>query len=234
MKKTCIFVIALLLIFSTKIVHADTTYPDGCNADTEYSSTTGYPCAIPDCSPGDLFSGVTGRPCGNFIPGCYSTNGYSVLTGTKCDSINSNQSIMENNETTQDIDTGSATPDSLGTIEIVYPVTRANLNIPHLARATPLDETNYVIIGAIYRNAEGVNDRSATMTITTDDGTQDKTLVGTGIFDPTLDYPNGAYYYGYQYDFTTVGNHVITFACNGVSQSITLTVNEEDTRPDTQ
>lgn len=87
MKKYILGAFLLLALFVHPTVHADTAYPDGCTATTAYSSTTGHPCTLPDCAPGDAYSALTGLPCGEtqYLPGCYSTDGFSVTTGTKCD-----------------------------------------------------------------------------------------------------------------------------------------------------
>lgn len=97
MKKLLTIGIFILLIFSVHTVHAD-TLPSGCLAGDNFSSTTGYPCTLPDCNPGDLFSGIDGHRCSTtaYLPGCYSINGYSVTTGHKCDGSDTTQPITNN------------------------------------------------------------------------------------------------------------------------------------------
>jgi hypothetical protein len=74
--------VVLLLLFSIHTAHAS-----NCAVGDAFSSTTGLPCTVRDCAPGDLFSAQTGKPCtaSVYLPGCFSTVGYSVTTGTKCD-----------------------------------------------------------------------------------------------------------------------------------------------------
>lgn len=80
--------------------------------------------------------------------------------------------------------------------------------------------TNYVaILGAIVTDASGNVDKTATMTVTTDDEAQNTTIVGTGNFWGA---PHNVYYYPYTYLFRTAGEHQITFTANGVSASVTL------------
>lgn len=100
-----LFFLLLGLATAPAFAHA-ADYPDGCTATTAYSATTGHPCTLPDCAPGDLFSGVTGKPCGGtgFLPGCWSLIGYSVTTGTKCDTPA--QSVAP---TVAPVNTGTAT-----------------------------------------------------------------------------------------------------------------------------
>lgn len=84
MKKITYIALFLVLVLSIQHAHA-ATYPDGCTATTAYSSTTGIPCTVQTCAPGDLFNSQTGQPCGNYLPGCNATSLYSVTTGRKCD-----------------------------------------------------------------------------------------------------------------------------------------------------
>lgn len=114
MKKLALLGVFLLVVLSIHTSYAD-TLPDGCTATTKYSSTTGHPCTLPDCAPGDLFSGLTGKPCSVFLPGCYSTQGFSVTTGHKCDGSSPAQTIINNpvptgNTSTQTMQNNSSTP----------------------------------------------------------------------------------------------------------------------------
>jgi hypothetical protein len=97
MKKYILGATLLLALFIHPVAHAD-TYPDGCTATTAYSVTTGHPCTLPDCAPGDAYSALTGHPCSGTVnlPGCYSAEGFSVTTGTKCDGSIPAPSITNN------------------------------------------------------------------------------------------------------------------------------------------
>lgn len=118
MKKLAITGAFLLLALSLQTAHA-TSLPEGCEAGYNYSATTGHPCALPDCNPGDLFSAVDGHRCGGtaYLPGCFSASGYSVTTGNKCDgstinsapiTTNPTNTVKTNNNT--DTNTGASTP----------------------------------------------------------------------------------------------------------------------------
>lgn len=119
MKKTIILALFLVFMISVPGAHAD-TLPAGCNVGDNFSATTGHRCIVPlrDCAVGDLFSAKTGAPCTatNYLPGCYSLNGYSITTGQKCDgaivnvstpiinpvpSIGTNQQLSTSMENTQ-------------------------------------------------------------------------------------------------------------------------------------
>lgn len=97
MKKIYPIGVILFLIISVHTAQAN-TMPSGCRVGDNFSSTTGQPCTVHDCGLGDVFSAQTGKPCTSlaYLPGCFSTNGYSITTGTKCDSsvkpITTNQS----------------------------------------------------------------------------------------------------------------------------------------------
>lgn len=95
MKRHILGAVLLLALLVHPAAHADSTYPDGCTATTAYSSTTGHPCTLPDCNPGDAYSALTGLPCSGapYLPGCYSAEGFSVTTGAKCDGSSPAQTI---------------------------------------------------------------------------------------------------------------------------------------------
>lgn len=96
MKKTAIAGAFLLLALSLTSAHA-ASLPEGCRAGDSFSATTGHSCTEPQtaCAPGDLYSSETGLPCSSaFLPGCGSTAGYSVLTGTKCDGSTVSQELI--------------------------------------------------------------------------------------------------------------------------------------------
>lgn len=87
MKKLYILGVFLLLALSVHSVQAS-SYPDGCDATTKYSATTGHICVMsPTCQPGDLYNSQTGQPCETspYFLGCASLDGYSTVTGIKCD-----------------------------------------------------------------------------------------------------------------------------------------------------
>lgn len=80
-----------------------------------------------------------------------------------------------------------------------------------------INRDNTVFLGATLYNDDGSMNRSAQMTVTTDDATQDKTLFGTGNI-----LPGGNPYYPFVYTFKSSGPHTINFTANGQTQSITL------------
>lgn len=119
MKKLAIIGAFLLLALPFTMAHAD-NLPEGCRAGDNYSATTGHPCTLPDCAPGDLFSAVDGHRCGGvaYLPGCFSTAGYSTTTGNKCDGstavtapITTNPTNTVNTQpTTSNTNTDTTTP----------------------------------------------------------------------------------------------------------------------------
>lgn len=111
MKKTLFYISFILVLLLPVFVHADMiTYPDGCTVTTKFSSTTGQPCQKSACSPGDVFSSETGQRCSDInisLPqGCITLEGYSPLTGTKCDgTILRVQTVQQANNALPDIST---------------------------------------------------------------------------------------------------------------------------------
>lgn len=133
---------------------------------------------------------------------------------------------MENNDTIQNTESvGTEEAQStLANIELKYFSEFANLNTEHLARTTALDGKNFIIIDAMLTDSNGNNDNTSPMTVTATDESQNTVIDGTG------SNINGKYYYEYRYFFKTTGDHTITFAADGVTQSVTISVNSEDTR----
>lgn len=126
------------------------------------------------------------------------------------------------------------TPMTNARIEIVSPIGTKGLGRSYLARADIKDEFNYVSIGAIIYNDDGSINRTDEMVITATDATQNKTLEGTGDLWANR-YVNGekqpAYYYTFDYQFKTTGDHTITFTAGALTQSVTINVPADDTRP---
>lgn len=113
------------------------------------------------------------------------------------------------------------------------PVT--GIEVGYRASAEVIDESNYVYIGAILRDASNNNIKTATVTVTATDASQNKTIVGTGTLgyiyvgettattDPVK---TPVYYYPFTYNFKTAGQHTITFSADGADDaSVNLTVN---------
>lgn len=125
----------------------------------------------------------------------------------------------------------TAAPASQARIEIVNPIGGKGSNVHH-STSEAFDERgnpkNEMDIGAVLYGADGALVGDATMTITATDASQDKTIVGTGDVYPKFENGNRtlAPVYMFHYVFKTVGDHVITFSANGVSQSITVTISE--------
>lgn len=106
-------------------------------------------------------------------------------------------------------------------IQIVNPLNGKGLGRdPYIASPVIKDESNYIDIGLVVTNPDGSNNNTATVTVTTSDPSQNKELKGTGTFWGN---PHNVYYYPFEYQFKTAGDHVITFTCEGVSVSVTVT-----------
>lgn len=116
------------------------------------------------------------------------------------------------------------------TIKNPIPSKGIRTDVEYLARATPLDEKNEVFIGAIVTGSEGNVLNDVDVTVTATDGSQDKVINGTGNISTFGDVNNPKYYYPFTYTFYFTGKHVITFTALGVSQSIEVTIDKEDTR----
>lgn len=93
MKKLAFLGVLLLVILSLQTAHASTECAPGDN----FSAVTGLPCTTQkECAPGDLYNSKTGLPCSTtFLPGCTSTIGYSVTTGSKCDGSTPLQALTQ-------------------------------------------------------------------------------------------------------------------------------------------
>lgn len=112
-------------------------------------------------------------------------------------------------------------------IKIVSPIGMKGLNREYAARETPLDEKNTLFIGAVVTNSEGEVVNDAVVKVTTSDESQDREINGTGDFWGN---PHNVYYYPFTYEFRTKGDHKITFTAEGVSESVTISVPDADTR----
>lgn len=169
-----------------------------------------------------------------------ASTGPAMVTVRQSITINNNpapvmqEPLQVTQDTTMKKKATATAPEQVQETQPEAPVSQASITIEgrgvapmdgaKLARSTPLDEKNSVTLGAFLTDADGNNDHTSTMHVTTADNTQDKILVGTAVNE------NGVYYYAYQYDFTRTGEHTITFSANGVSKSVTFEVKDEDTR----
>jgi hypothetical protein len=149
MKKLAFIGVFILLSLSLQTAHAS-NYPDGCTATTAYSATTGHPCTLPDCNPGDLFSAVDGHKCtaAVYLPGCFSTVGYSTTTGTRCDGSTPVQSnpIITNPTNTMPDTTQPTTPDPVDnpqTSSTPAPLTQEQINNDITNPAAQIVRTKY-------------------------------------------------------------------------------------------
>lgn len=88
---------------------------------------------------------------------------------------------------------------------------------------TAPDEKYTISLGAVLYGPDGTDDRTSVMQVTATDDSQDKTIDGTG---DLWGNPHNVYYYFFGYVFKTPGDHTITFSSHGVSQSVTVHVNE--------
>ena len=121
---------------------------------------------------------------------------------------------------------------TLKSITIISPIPSKGLGRVYLSRSAFLDEQNAVELGLIVRNDGGVAVRDAVVEVTATDSSQNRTYNGnTGTITPI--YTNGTKsvvpYYHFTYNFRTPGEHTITFAALGLTQSVVLTA-AEDTR----
>lgn len=115
-------------------------------------------------------------------------------------------------------------------IEIKNPLPRKGLGRDLKYRSEPLDEASTLNIGAVLYNPDGSINNTAEMVITATDGSQDKTLQGTGDISTFGDINHPKEYYAFMYDIKTPGVHKITFTALGVSEEVSINVTEEDTR----
>jgi hypothetical protein len=95
-----------------------------------------------------------------------------------------------------------------------------------LSKGTEPTDANSIDIGIVIRDQNGNAVKDQTVNVTATDGTQDKTIKGTG--DQTKVYVDGnpqtVPYYAYHYDFKTAGDHTITFtADSGAVATVTVT-----------
>ena len=126
---------------------------------------------------------------------------------------------------------GIAEPVSQARIDIINPLAGKGSNVPH-STSPAFDERgnpkNEMYIGAVLYSDDGEATGHPIMTVTATDASQNKTINGTGGVTPI--YVNGqkrvVSFYSFSYEFKTVGEHVITFSANGISQSVTVTVSE--------
>jgi hypothetical protein len=102
------------------------------------------------------------------------------------------------------------------------------VNIPDSERPAGFvfpDDSNSILIGLLVKDESGDYLRNKIVEMISIDSTQNKTATGTG--DITTIYIDGnkrvVPYYGYNYEFKTAGEHTITFKCEGVETSVTLT-----------
>lgn len=128
--------------------------------------------------------------------------------------------MEENIQSSQEVPDQSQQTPVPTSIEIFSPINGKGLGREYHAAPEPIDESNYIYIGAILRDQNGNLIENVVMEITATDSSQNKTLNGTGTFSPKI---NGKYY-PFNYEFHTSGTHVITFSVGQVSKSITLEV----------
>ncbi|MEK9207209.1 MAG: peptidoglycan-binding domain-containing protein [Patescibacteria group bacterium] len=123
--------------------------------------------------------------------------------------------------------TGSFKTTSLASLKIISPTNGKGLGRKYVANKEIVDESNYIELGFIVRNDVGESMRDAKGVIEATDEDQNKTLIGTGnvtkIYNGEI--PESVYYYPFHYEFKNAGQHTITFTANGMTESVTLTVN---------
>ncbi len=150
------------------------------------------------------------------------------------------QVIQQQNETLQQIQqqiTPAPEPDPLpiqqqskASLEIVSPIPTKGLGRTYKASSQVIDELNYIYIGLIVRNDAGEPVKDVVVNVTATDGTQNKTLNGTGNVYPRYEGDSKIItpYYPFNYEFKTGGDHTITFTALGMVKSVTLTVAASD------
>lgn len=115
---------------------------------------------------------------------------------------------------------------SMASIKIINPFPSKGLGRKYTAQKEVVDDSNYIELGLVCRDDMGRPIKDAVVQVNATDSTQDKTINGTG--DITKVYNNGIpeviHYYAYHYEFRTVGDHTITFSCNGMVEPVTVTV----------
>lgn len=122
-------------------------------------------------------------------------------------------------------------PTSMKSITIISPIAIKGLGRTYLSRPNIKDEFNYVELGLIVRDDNGIPVKNVTVVITATDSSQNKTIDVTG--DVTPRYEDGVKiktpYYHFSYAFKTPGEHSITFTAEGLSKVVNFNV-AEDTR----
>lgn len=121
------------------------------------------------------------------------------------------------------------------TIEIISPIPGKGFNKVHAFNTKGVeDEEDYVELGLIVRDDSGVPRRDATVVVTTADLSQNKTIVGTGTFR-RIKKPDGTReltpFYPFHYEFKNKGTHTVTFTCEGLTKSTTLSVKDKEIKP---
>lgn len=130
-----------------------------------------------------------------------------------------------------------AAPVSQARLEIFSPLAGKGLGREYVALrdgynpqdpAEHYDESNYIVIGLVIYDDNGNigTDRTVPVTVTATDGSQNKTMNGTGVMlgQANGSIPGGTFYYSYSYDFKSSGQHTITFQARGMSKAVTLSV----------
>lgn len=119
-------------------------------------------------------------------------------------------------------------PQSQARIEIISPIPGKGLGREYRMNTGPLDEANYIELGAVVYDDAGAPTNQPTVVITATDQGQGKTLTGTGNVTPI--YVNGEKrvvpVYAYHYEFHSAGEHTITFASGNLTESVTVTVGQ--------
>jgi hypothetical protein len=123
-------------------------------------------------------------------------------------------------------------PMQSATIEIKSPISGKGLGRELKWRVDSMDELNKVYIGAILRNPDGSFNITDKVQVTTSDDTQHELIDGTGTISNFGNPNTPTPYYPFTYYIKTPGKHTVTFTAEGlaVSATVTITVDEEDTR----
>jgi hypothetical protein len=142
------------------------------------------------------------------------------------------QQIIENTSVTptpitQPIEITQPTPMTY-TLKIISPMANKGLGRQYVASPTVKDESNYIYLGLIVKDSQGQARNNVEVKITATDESQNQTITSTG--NVGKDYENGVKkivpYYPFEYNFKTPGKHTITFAAEGLTESVELDVAE--------
>lgn len=134
------------------------------------------------------------------------------------------QPISEPLSTTQTI----IEPIKMNELTIIEPIKGKGNREVFIAKPQVVDESNYIELGLVIKDPDGVYRRDITVDVTATDEAQNKTMTGAGHLTKIMSGGSQitVYYYPFHYEFKTAGAHTITFTSLGQSVSQTFNVQE--------